>query len=218
AVAADPMAVDRKLDRDAALAQEIRAEPPAPAPKPTAPPPVTKRPRLRLARFALRADALLDYNVVPKIGFGPVITLGIFGPHWRTEVGAIYVAARTKWIDAAKTAGADIGMWALRVRGCGVPVASTVEFPICAALEGGQLMARPLGPAAPPETDTPAWGAFSLGSTVAWSPRPFIALVLGLDLVVPFRRTTFRVPDTRELHQVGRVGLRTNVGIELRVP
>jgi len=218
AVAADPMAVDRTLDRDAARELDALADTTPPPANPEPPPPLEKRPRLRIARFALRADALLDYNVVPKIGFGPVITLGIFGPHWRTEVGAIYVVPRTLWIDDARTAGADIGMWNLRVRGCGVPVVATVEFPICGALEGGQVTGRPLGAAAPPETETHAWGAFSLGAAVAWSPRPFIALVLGLDLVAPFVRPRFRVPDGRELHRVGRVGLRTNIGIELRVP
>jgi hypothetical protein len=218
AVAADPMAVDRTLDREAVRDLDAPIDDPVVAPKPDPPPPIEKRPRLRIARFALRADGLLDYNVVPKIGFGPVITLGIFGPHWRTEVGAIYVVPRTLWIDDTRTAGADIGMWNLRVRGCGVPVVATVEFPICGALEGGQVTGRPLGAGAPPETETHAWGAFSLGAAVAWSPRPFIALVLGLDLVAPFVRPRFLVPVDRELHQVGRVGLRTNVGIELRVP
>jgi hypothetical protein len=218
AVAADPMAVDRKLERDAARDTDAVETPPPKPPKAPVAPPVEKRPRLRLARFALRADALLDYNVVPKIGFGPVITLGIFGPHWRTEVGAIYVDPRTLWIDDLRTAGADIGMWGLRVRGCGVPTVATVEFPLCGALEGGQVSGRPLGPAAPPQTETHAWGAFSLGGSVTWSPRPFIALVIGLDLVAPFRRPRFLVPDGRELHQVGRVGLRANFGIELRVP
>jgi hypothetical protein len=220
AVAADPMAVDRELDRAAALAAVEHEEPkPAPA-KPVIVPPVEKRPRLRVARFALRADALLDYNVVPKVGFGPVITLGIFGPHWRTEVGAIYVAPRRVWIDDLATAGADISMWSLRVRGCGVPVAvaGKIEFPICAALEGGQLTGRPLGVGAPPEKDTHGWGAFSLGAGLSWAPRPFVALVLGVDLVVPFVHPRFVVPDGRDLHEVGKVGLRANLGIELRVP
>ncbi len=219
AVAADPMAVDRELDRAAARGDLEEDEPKTPPPKPVVAPPVEKKPRLRIARFALRADVLLDYNVVPKIGFGPVITLGIFGPHWRTEVGAIYVAPRRIWIDDLETAGADISMWSLRVRGCGVPVAAAVlEFPICAALEGGQVTGRPLGVGVPTDKDNEAWGAFSLGSSLTWSPRPFVALVLGVDLVVPFTRPEFLVPDGRELHQVGRVGLRSNFGIELRVP
>lgn len=219
AVAADPMAVDRELDRVAARGEIEDDEPKATPPKPAAPTPTPKKPRLRLARFALRVDALLDYNVVPKVGFGPVITLGIFGPHWRTEVGAIYVAPRRVWIDDLETAGADISMWSLRVRGCGVPTAlNVIEFPICAALEGGQVAGRPLGVGAPTDNDTQAWGAFSLGSSLTWSPRPFVALVLGVDLLVPFVRPRFVVPDGRELHQVGKVGLRSNLGIELRVP
>lgn len=217
AVAADPLAVDRSL---AAEQPELPELPPdevlvTPSPPPADPP--RPRGRLRLARFALRADGLLEHNMLPRLGFGPVVTVGLIGPLWRVELGAVVLPARAHFTDGTHTAGAAIGRWGLRARGCGVPVVRIVEFPLCGGFEGGQMTARPLGDASDGGDDRRGFGLFSLGGGVGISPRPFLALLAGVDGIVALNRPTFDAAGAR-LHQPGRFGVRATIGLELRVP
>ncbi|HWB80578.1 MAG TPA: hypothetical protein VG755_36690, partial [Nannocystaceae bacterium] len=152
AVAADPLAVDRTIKEPA---KPIDTTPPEVLPdQPVKPPTSPPKPRqpLRLLRFALRAEGVLTHGVLPKLGFGPIVTLGLIGPRWRAELAAIYLAPRKAFVDAMQTSGAAISSWSLRMRGCGVPVWRELEFPLCAGFEGGQLSPQPIGTAANPNT------------------------------------------------------------------
>jgi hypothetical protein len=218
AVAADPLAVDRSLEASQSEEPEL---PPDEVTVTRTPPDddADGRPRgrLRLARFALRADGLLEYGMLPKLGLGPVITAGLIGPQWRVELGAIVLVPRPVFTDDTNTAGAAIGAWSLRARGCGVPVVSIVEFPVCAGFEGGQMTARPLGNVTDNRDDRRGFGLFSFGGGFGISPRPFIALLAGVDGIVALSRPRFDVAGML-LHQPGRIGVRATVGLELRVP
>ena len=217
AVAADPLAVDRSFDA-------APIEPPSVPPDEvvvTRSPPLTDPPRprgrLRLARFALRADGLLEYGMLPRPAFGPVVTVGLIGPLWRVEVGAVVLTPRVHFTDATRTVGAAFGSWGVRVRGCGVPVVAIVEFPLCAGFEGGQMTARPLGSSSDNRDDRRGFGLFAAGAAVGISPRPFIALLAGVDGIVALTRPRFDAGGA-QLHQPQRAGVRASLGLELRVP
>lgn len=218
AVAADPLAVDRTLQEPAKPTDDSLPEvlPVGPA-KPPAPPPKPRQP-LRLLRFALRAEGVLTYGVLPKLGFGPIVTLGLIGPRWRAELAAIYLAPRKTFVDPMQTSGAAISSWALRMRGCGVPVWRQLEFPLCAGFEGGQLSPQPIGTVALPNTlRDKGFGMFSAGGAIGYSPRPFIAVFAGVDAIVALVRPRF-VINAMEVHRPKAAGVRANLGLELRVP
>jgi hypothetical protein len=217
AVAADPLAVDRSLDASQSEEPELPPDEVTVTRTPPDDDDDLPRGRLRLARFALRADGLLEYGMLPKLGLGPVITAGLIGPQWRVELGAIVLVPRPVFTDDTNTAGAAIGSWSLRARGCGVPVVRIVEFPVCAGFEGGQMTARPLGNVTDNRDDRRGFGLFSFGGGFGISPRPFIALLAGVDGIVALSRPRFDVAGML-LHQPGRIGVRATVGLELRVP
>ncbi len=217
AVAADPLAVDRTL---AAPPPEIEPPPPDEVVVTVSPPPrdpPRRRGRLRLARFALRADGVLAANVLPKLGFGPIVSAGMIGPYWRAELSAVYLAPRPAFVDAAKTQGASIDAWTVRGRGCGVPVWRVLEFPLCLGLEGGQMSARPLGQSGQTGRDARGFGLFSVGGAIGVSPRPFVAFFAGVDAIVALARPRF-VVNAVEVHRPEAAGVRATVGLELRVP
>ncbi len=217
AVAADPLAVDR------ALAPADDAPPPLPPDEvtvtvaPGQPKPPRPRGRLRLARFALRADGVLEQGTTPRLGLGPIITVGLIGPRWRAELGTVVLAGRPHFTDDTETTGATFGRWGLRARGCGVPVVRIVEFPLCAGFEGGQITARPLGDTSGGGAQRRGFGLFSLGGGIGLSPRPFIAILAGVDGLVALTQPRFDVAGVA-LHQPSRVGVRATLGLELRVP
>ncbi|MBX7080191.1 MAG: hypothetical protein K1X88_13435 [Nannocystaceae bacterium] len=217
AVAADPLAVDRSL---AAPPPEVEPPPPDEVVVTVSPPPrdpPRRRGRLRLARFALRADGVLAANVLPKLGFGPIVSAGMIGPYWRAELSAIYLAPRPAFVDATKTQGASIDAWTVRGRGCGVPVWRVLEFPLCLGLEGGQMSARPLGQSGQTGRDARGFGLFSVGGAIGVSPRPFVAFFAGVDAIVALARPRF-VVDAVQVHRPKPAGVRATVGLELRVP
>ncbi len=218
AVAIDPLLTEARLpttgDADplrTAEQDEIRE------PQPPAPTLPRERGRLRLARFILRTDALIGYGNLPAESFGPVISAGMIGPHWRTEIAAVYQGPRTAYADRTRTAGAAIATWAARVRGCGVPVVRVVEFPLCVGVEGGQLRARGLGGGSTTAVDARPWGAISFGPAIGVSPRPCIAIFAGVDAVVPLSRPRFYASGVT-VHRPAAAAVRATIGLELRVP
>lgn len=217
AVAADPLAVDRELQAPSEPADVLPPDEVTVRPSPPLEQPRRRRGRLRLARFGLRAEGVLTHNVVPKLGFGPIVTVGMLGPSWRAELAAIYLAPRETFSDATRTAGAAIGSWAVRARGCGVPVWRQLEFPLCAGFEGGQLLARPLRMAPTAGIRDRGFGMFSAGASIGYSPRPFIAVFAGVDAIVALVRPRSTI-GTDLLHRPGAAGVRASVGLELRVP
>lgn len=217
AVAADPLAVDRSLAAEPIDEPELPPDEVVMRPSPPSTEPPRPRGRLRLARFALRADGVLEHNMLPRLGFGPIITAGLIGPQWRVEVGAVVLPARDHFADAARTTGAAFGSWGVRVRGCGVPVVKIVEFPLCGGFEGGQMTARGLRDTMLEGEARRAFGLFAFGGGFGISPRPFIALVAGVDGIVALARPRFESAGML-LHQPGRIGVRATVGLELRVP
>lgn len=216
AVAADPLTVERTIARPPVLEGPEPDDGVTVTKTPPVVMPPRRRGRLKLARFGLRADALLESGPLPELAFGPVVTVGLLGPLWRAEIGAVFLVPRPHFVDDAKTMGATFGTWGIRARGCGVPVVRIVEFPVCGGFEGGQMTARLQGDLVGDDLRRP-FGLFTLGAGVGVSPRPFLALLLGVDGVVALTRPRFEV-DALLLHRPQRFGVRATLGLELRVP
>lgn len=217
AVAADPLAVDRSLAADPIGEPALPPDEVVVTPSPPLVDPPRPRGRLRLARFALRADGVLEHGMLPRLGFGPIITAGLIGPQWRVEVGAVVLPPRDHFTDRTHATGAAFGSWGVRLRGCGVPVVKIVEFPLCGGFEGGQMTSRPLRETTLEGAARRAFGLFAFGGGFGISPRPFIALLAGVDGIVALARPRFESASVL-LHQPGRIGVRATIGLELRVP
>lgn len=218
AVAADPLAVDRSIAADPIGEPELPPDEVVVTPSPPLADPPRPRGRLKLARFALRADGVLEKGMLPRLGFGPIVTAGLIGPQWRVEVGAVVLPPRDHFVGSDHATGAAFGSWGVRVRGCGVPVVKIVEFPLCGGFEGGQMTSRPLRETQQAGDARRGFGLFAFGGGFGISPRPFIALVAGVDGIVALARPRFESTTGVLLHEPGRVGVRATVGLELRVP
>ncbi|MFY0533188.1 hypothetical protein [Nannocystis pusilla] len=109
-------------------------------------------------------------------------------------------------------------LWNLSVRaGYVVPVGRRLEVPLLLGLEAGQLHVRGVRLVGPDEARTP-WFAVVLSPGLAIIPREFIAIVLGLDVLVPVTRPRFVVEDASEIFRPQPIGLRGSLGLEFRFP
>ena len=182
------------------------------APAPAAPPPKPARPRLRgFVRVVGGLEALGMPRVGPTVGLAG----GLVGKRWRVELAGSYRAPTTQFTAVDPTAGARVRMWAVGARGCGVPRAGQLEFPLCGGLEAGQVIGEGVGFIGA-RTDRIAWAAVVFGPAVAWAPRPWLALWFGADVGLSLLRGTFSAAGLGAMYEIAPVSLRAAVGLEFR--
>ncbi|MBL9105393.1 MAG: hypothetical protein JNL82_30920 [Myxococcales bacterium] len=192
----------------------------APEPEPTIPrAPASEPARPRRVRGFVRPSGGFEAFGMPKIG--PTVSLagGVLGEAWRVEVFGMYRAPSDVHVeeDGARLAWARLRMWAVGARGCGVVRAAIFEVPLCAGLEAGQVVGQGLGYEMR-QTDRIPWAAALVGPALAWAPRRWFALWLGVDAGVPLVGGRFRSrgePDDR-LYTLLRFSLRAGLGVEAR--
>ncbi|MDC0675742.1 hypothetical protein [Nannocystis radixulma] len=185
-------------------------EPPvAPAPPVESVTPV-KRPR-GFVRVAGGLEALGMPRVGPQVGLAG----GLLGKRWRVELTGFYRAPTTQYTDTDPRAGARVRMWAVGARGCGVPRAGPVEFPLCGGLEVGQVIGEGVGFVGA-RADRFAWVAAVFGPAIAWAPRPWLALWFGADVGLPLLRGTFSAAGLGPMYMIAPVSLRAALGLEFR--
>lgn len=168
----------------------------------------------RLAGF-VRVAGGIEALGLPRVGPQAGLAGGVLGRRWRAELTAIYRAPTTEFTAIDPSAGARVRMWAVGARGCGVPRAGRVEFPLCAGVEVGQTIGQGVGFEGA-RADRFGWAAVVLGPALAWAPRPWLALWLGADLGLPLRRGTFGATGLGTIFEIGPVSLRAALGLELR--
>lgn len=180
-------------------------EPPRPAPPPRS-----------ALRGALRIAGGGEIGGIP--GWSPTAGLAaaVLGPQWRVELAGTY-SARVVAYDEAPQIRGRLSLLAGALRGCGVPRWRRLEFPICGGVELGLLGAVGRGVEAP-RPARELWIAAQLAPGVAWVPSPYVAVSLGLDVLIALRRPGFHVDSLRELARSEPVGLRPMVGLEARFP
>jgi hypothetical protein len=173
-------------------------------------------PRLR---GALRLLGVGDVGSVAG-GTGGVAGGGaLLGRGWRVELSALWLAPRTRVVDADAGLSARVGLVAGALRGCAVPGLRRLEFPVCAGLEVGALRGRGEGEGLGiPRVDALGWVAAVVGPAVAWPVTRRLALVLQVDAVVPLLRPRFEVGGFGPVHETGAAAGRAALGVEVRLP
>ncbi len=197
---------------------------PQPAPQPLppdalAPPPPEAlstplvRPRLR---GALRLAGGPGGGALPGAGAELGLAAGLLGASWRVELTA-HGRLPVRVPASAPGVGASLAMWAVGARGCGVPRAGPIEFPLCLGAEAGQLLARSFG-LDPNGRGAATWAAVTAGPGLMWSPRPWFALTLQLELAIALIRPEFVIAGLGRIHSVGPLQARGLLGVEFRLP
>ena len=193
-------------------------EPVSPPVTPELPPPAAATPPPRsgpqgFVRLAGGFEAL----GMPAIGGQLHAAAGALGRRWRVEVRGAYRLPRRLAPPGDASATTRIGLWTLGAHGCGVLRPSVLEIPLCACLEAGQAFGSADG-IPNPRSDRIPWLAATVGAAIAWAPRRWLALWLGLDLAVPLLRGGFRIAGLGEVHTIAPVAPRGALGLELRFP
>ncbi|MBL9106286.1 MAG: hypothetical protein JNL82_35515 [Myxococcales bacterium] len=186
----------------------------APDPIAAGPRPAPARPPRRVRGF-LRLAGGLEALGMPRVGPQLSPGVGLIGPRWRVELGAVYRAPTRATSAVAPAVGGAIRLWALGLRGCGVVRPGPLEVPLCLGVEAGQARGDGFGVDDPRRVRLP-WLAVTAGPALAWAPRPWIAGWLGLDVAVPLIRARFAVENLGDIHKPAPASLRAALGLEAR--
>lgn len=191
---------------------------------PTSEAPRARPPKSR--RFALRGALrvgggasflALPGVVAPLIDVGAAFHVG----RARVQLDVGWQLARPARLDPPhERAGADIGLVAVALRGGWAPRVRTVEFPVLAGVEVGDMTARGVGLSRSSNEHGP-WVALLAGAGVAWTPLPAFALVLDPALVIGVGRQRFGARDgggVEPLYRPRTVGARVQLALEVRFP
>jgi hypothetical protein len=137
-------------------------------------------------------------------------------PRARFEaVGSYYLPSEAKHPDEPEVA-AEIQLGAAALRGCPVLRARRWEFPLCAGLEGGAMVARGLG-VEESTIERSLWAAATAGAAAAWEPARVIALWAQVDAVVTLVRPGYSVGGLDgSLFRAPPAGVRGFFGLEAR--
>jgi hypothetical protein len=225
AVSLDPVIVARELTRAQSIVAADPPPEPEPEPEPEAEPAlesstVLPQPTPDTVEEPTPRNFQIGLRMFGGGGYGPTTTgyaaLGagasLFGRLWRWSLDGGGWLPRTLRSDQA--AGRFSGWW-LGTRGCVVPSRRSIEVPICAGVEFGQVRAIGLAPALNPRAAGYPWIAASLGAGVTWVIVERVALVVDASLLVPFVSGEFQVGG-QSLEQLVPAGGRATLGLELR--
>lgn len=199
--------------------------PPVPVMPPLSTPPAAEAPlpstaadgRRRPPRGFVRLAGGLEALGMPGVGGQVQAAAGPLGRHWRVELRGLYRAPTSAFASDDPAAGGKIGLWTVGTQGCGVLRPSVLEVPLCAGVEVGQALGSGFG-FADARPSRLLWAAVTVGGALAWAPRRWLALWLGLELGVPLVRGSFGIGGLGVVHRIGAVSPRAALGIELRFP
>lgn len=163
----------------------------------------------------VRAMGGLEALGLPRVAPQAALAVGVFGRRWRVELHGMYRAPTSVHLADRAPVGARSRMWMVGARGCGVLRAGVFEIPLCAGFEGGQVASDGVGFTGA-RRDTVPWAAAAVGPNLAWAPRRWFALWLGVELAVPLVRGSFLIQRLGEVYKVGAVSLRVGLGLEFR--
>lgn len=172
-------------------------------------------PRTRSLAGFVRVAGGFEAPGLPKIGGQVAVAGGLLGRRWRAELTGSYRAPTTAYSPIDPLAGARVGLWTVGARGCGVLRPAMLEVLVCGAVEAGQVMGEGVGFGGG-RRDRFAWVAGALGPALAWAPRRWLALWLGVELAVPVLGGEFEARGLGKLYKIAPVSLRTGLGIEAR--
>lgn len=163
-------------------------------------------------------------------GLGPLragagqleLRAALVGRHFRWQVRGAWLVPVEVALDDARSGRFD--GWVIGTRGCGLPGGRlregrrvSLEVPICAGLEGGQLRGEGARGVPNPVAVTRPYVALELGPALLVRPLERLAIGLELDAVVPLVQVGFSINGEAVLRSTP-IGARVLVGVELRLP
>jgi len=204
--------------------QEPSPEPPPPEPDPEperpepAPPPANEP-----ASAAVRRPWVAVLDVAGSVGLGPLPgPAAVLSISAGAERGLLRVEAEADvWLPRDARLGADAGgsvtLWALGARGCGVPKAARVRFPLCAGVQAGQMLGHGVGLDVSRRAALP-WLAAEVTAGLRVDVLSHLAVRADLSMLVPVLRPGFTIDGRGTLHRAAAVGGTAGVGLEVRLP
>jgi hypothetical protein len=190
---------------------------PVEPPAPSAPPAPSPRPHAN-PRGAVRLAGSLGWGDLPSAGGGLGLTLALRLGRFQAEFTGGGWFLRSVNLTLPDSSGAVFNLWNLGMRaGYVVPAGRRLEVPLQLGLEAGQIHVRGVRLVGPGDARTP-WFAVVVSPGLAIVPREFVAVVLGLDLLIPVTRPRFVVENAGEIFRPQPVGLRGTLGLEFRFP
>lgn len=226
AVALDPLAI----------AEEVIPEPssePEPSPEPASPstpsPENEKTPPVEPSKTApediprrqpqwshrLRVAGGIDYGTLPSIGGVATVGYGAARGLARLEAAVLYRTPTSARYPDMPSVGGSFQLIAGTLRACPRFVTGRLEVPVCGGVEAGSLRAR--GRADLVEVKWKPWLAATADATAVIDLGRRIALVVAVGTAVPLIRSRFHITGLPPLFRVGPVGLRSLLGLEIRL-
>lgn len=204
---------------------QARPPDPTPAPalapakrpvEPIQPPPRHTRPPPPKIVYGIRPQFVADWGALPSLSPGIGLNLSLTRGLLRFELtGAYWDQRRASRSDLQKQgAWVDLGTAATRM--CVAFGTEKVKFPTCAGIEMGAMRSLGIGI----DLTTPRnafWIGGVGGPTLVWAFIPRLALSIGLDISVPFRRVAVETEAGDRLHLPEPVSLRPLAGLEVRI-
>lgn len=196
------------------------AESPAPPRLPTrAIPASPEEPRWAPPRSVwatLRISGGVDGGALPSASGLLRLSVGVARRWFRADALGQYRFETTKGSDATEDVGGRFSLWAVGLRGCGVPGWKMLEFPLCVGAEAGEVIGRGFGfPDA--STERLPWVAVVPGAALSWFPIGRVGVVALVELPIVVLTHTFVIDGLGPVHELGRVSARGLLGLELRL-
>lgn len=165
-------------------------------------------------RVGLRAFGGVSYGPT-NTGHGMVGgALALLSERWRVELAGWWSPPRV--VRRTELGGVFSG-WALAGRGCYVPTVRRLEFPLCPAVELGQVRGRGLDELAIVDEANFLWIALGLGQGLWFAPHERFAVGVDARVAVPLRSGGF-VVDDRRIQRLVPVAVSGFAGVEVRLP
>ncbi len=177
----------------------------------------TTRSRRPRPRAGLRIAGGLGWGDLPSVGGGLSLAAAMVLPRVRVEaLGAVWPARRVRL--GTTGAGGNFLSWTLGARVCPVVrLHRVLELPICAGFEAGRVLVESVQLVDANEARSP-WFSFIVAPALVYTPRPWLALWLAPELVIPTIRTAFQVSDVGVIHRAQPANVRALLGVEFRFP
>lgn len=169
----------------------------------------------RRAQLSLRLAAGAGFALVPGVTGALELGVGLAGRAWRVDLGLNYWIPKRADAGSDADAGGRFQIAAASLRGCGVPQAGPVRFPLCAGLDVGTMIGRGTGQDVAARTAAQPWVAVRAGPAVRWRVIPRLTLWLGGDVLVPLVRPRFHTDATPDLFVVPPVGGSVVAGVDI---
>ena len=135
------------------------------------------------------------------------------GHAWRAALGARFRFATTAQLEGE--GGGEFSYVAGRVTGCGILRAQLLDYPLCGAVEAGQIRAVGTGVDEPLTSRRP-WISVRAVPGLSHRTLDWLALGLELDLGYVISQERYFLRDIGVLHNVGAFEFGANLSVQFR--